>query len=189
MKMTAALRGALASAIPVDEAEAAMQREMLIFLDKHVDSLFRTQLSGHFTASAWVLDLDTQSVLLIHHTKLDKWLQPGGHADGDADLLAVAQREVWEETGLQTQPLQENIFDLDIHEIPARAHEPAHLHLDVRYLLTPAKNSILALNHEVKDARWVPLHEVEFLSNERSLLRMVDKSLAQMPDILARWAM
>ena len=103
MKMTAALRGALASAIPLDEAEAAMQREMLIFLDKHVDSLFRTQLLGHFTASAWVLDLDTQSVLLIHHSKLDRWLQPGGHADGDADLLSVAQREVWEETGLQTQ--------------------------------------------------------------------------------------
>ncbi|MEY3443634.1 MAG: hypothetical protein RLZZ519_1915 [Bacteroidota bacterium] len=189
MKMIAALRGAIASTIPLDSQEAAMQAEMLIFLDKHVDSLFRTQLLGHFTASAWVIDLDTQSVLLIHHRKLDRWLQPGGHADGDPDLLAVAQREVFEETGLKTLPLRSSIFDLDIHEIPERAHEPRHLHLDVRFLLTPLKGSTLSPNHEVKAVRWVPLHEVALLCNERSLLRMVDKSLAQMPEILAEWRM
>jgi 8-oxo-dGTP pyrophosphatase MutT (NUDIX family) len=185
MKMTAALRGAIAATIPLDAEEAAMQTDMITFLDRYVDSLFRTQQLGHFTASGWVVDLATQSVLLIHHRKLDRWLQPGGHADGDADLLAVAQREVFEETGLQTTPLTDGIFDLDIHEIPQRGDVPTHLHLDVRYLLTPVEGATLQLNHEVKAARWVPLHQVGNLSQERSLMRMVDKSLAQMPKIMA----
>jgi 8-oxo-dGTP pyrophosphatase MutT (NUDIX family) len=189
MKMTAALRGAIAAAIPLDVAEAAMQTDMLIFLDRHVDSLFRTQQLGHFTASGWVVDLPSNSVLLIHHRKLDRWLQPGGHADGDPNLMAVAQKEVFEETGLKTVPLLDTIFDLDIHEIPQRGLEPTHLHLDVRYLLTPEDGGKLQLNHEVKAARWVPLPEVATLTQERSLLRMVDKSLAQIPEIMARRAM
>ncbi|HEX2898255.1 MAG TPA: NUDIX hydrolase, partial [Bacteroidia bacterium] len=131
-------------------------------------------------------DLQTQSVLLIHHRKLDRWLQPGGHADGEADLLAVAQREVWEETGLKTKPLSNKIFDLDIHEIPARGQEPTHLHHDVRFLLMPEEGASLQLNEEVMDARWVPLAEVAQLCNERSLLRMVDKSSSKKLDILAK---
>lgn len=154
-----------------------MQSEMITFLDSHVDCLLRTQLLGHFTASAWVLDLASKSVLLIHHRKLNRWLQPGGHADGEADLLAVAQREVWEETGLETNALQPDFFDLDVHGIPERGPEPAHLHLDARFLLTPKPTSKLVLNEEVTAARWIPLAEVHLQVQERSILRMVEKSL------------
>ena len=172
------LRQAIVSHIPWDVDEAAMQAEMLIFVDKHADCLLRTQLSGHITASAWVLNEARDSVLLIHHRKLDRWLQPGGHADGDADTLAVAQREVAEETGLETVPLFLEIFDLDIHVIPARGSEPMHFHYDVRHLLTPRQGSILQINHEVKAAEWTPLAAVQARSAERSLLRMVEKTPA-----------
>jgi 8-oxo-dGTP pyrophosphatase MutT (NUDIX family) len=183
MKTLAELRAKLAAYRPWDDHEAAMQAEMLTFLDDHVDCLLRTQLLGHFTASAWVLDLSTESVLLIHHRKLNRWLQPGGHADGEADLLAVAQREVQEETGLETNALSNEIFDVDIHEIPERGTEPAHLHLDVRYLLVPAAGAILTLNEEVSASQWIPLTKVAEQVQERSILRMVEKSIAQMPRI------
>lgn len=151
---------------------------MLNFLDAHPDCLWRTQLQGHFTASALVLDPDQGSVLLIHHRKLDKWLQPGGHADGDGNLMRVAMREVLEETGLETNTLQDEIFDLDIHPIPERGSEPRHLHLDVRFLLTPAPGARLNINHEVSAAKWIPLADVASLNSGRSVTRMVDKSLA-----------
>ncbi len=171
------LRSAIAAHRPWNETESSMQKAMLDFVDSHADGLWRTQLKGHVTASAWVLDPSGEQVLLIHHRKLDRWLQPGGHADGDADTLAVAQREVWEETGLATEPIIREIFDLDIHAIPARGAEPEHFHYDLRYLLRPAVGSTLQINNEVVAAEWVPLHEVHRRSPEESILRMVDKSL------------
>ncbi len=170
------LRRAIVSHIAWDSEEKAMQSEMLIFVDKFPDCLWRTQLSGHITASAWVLNEARDSVLLIHHRKLDRWLQPGGHADGDEDTLAVAQREVLEETGLTTLPIFPQIFDLDIHAIPARGSEPMHFHYDVRHLLTPQVGSKLEINHEVKAAEWVPLAAVQARTTERSLLRMMEKT-------------
>jgi 8-oxo-dGTP pyrophosphatase MutT (NUDIX family) len=184
MKSLADLRTEIEAVQPWDAEERNMQTHMLSFLDTYTDCLHRTQLTGHFTASAWVLDLGTESVLLIHHQKLDRWLQPGGHADGEADLLAVAQREVLEETGLTTHALSNHIFDVDIHEIPARGHEPAHLHYDVRFLLCPAAGTDWTLNEEVKAAEWVPLHEVQHRCADRSILRMVDKTLDKWPQIL-----
>jgi 8-oxo-dGTP pyrophosphatase MutT (NUDIX family) len=167
----------IAAHTPVDAHEAEMQREMLIFVDKYADCLWRTQLLGHITASAWVVDTATQSVLLIHHRKLDRWLQPGGHADGEADTLAVAQREVWEETGLETEPIDSAIFDLDIHLIPERGSEPAHYHYDLRYLLRPLAGSVLVPNAEVHAAEWVPLAAVQARTSDRSVMRMVEKSM------------
>lgn len=153
-----------------------MRDALLTFLDNGEEVLWRTYLSGHITASAWVVDAASESVLLIHHRKLGRWLQPGGHADGDADTLAVAQREVWEETGLETEPISATIFDIDIHTIPARGSEPTHLHYDLRYLLRPRAGSLLLPNEEVHAAEWVPLREVGQRSTERSILRMVEKS-------------
>jgi 8-oxo-dGTP pyrophosphatase MutT (NUDIX family) len=179
MSTLLSLRLAIASHTPWDADEAAMQQAMLDFVDKFSDCLWRTQLIGHITASAWVLDETGKQVLLIHHRKLDRWLQPGGHADGEANTLAVAQREVLEETGLETEPISAAIFDLDIHEIPARPSEPMHYHYDLRYLLRPRAGSQLQINHEVKAAEWVPLAHVQARATDRSLLRMVEKVLAQ----------
>jgi 8-oxo-dGTP pyrophosphatase MutT (NUDIX family) len=176
MKTLSTLRDAIAQHTAWDADEASMQEAMLKFVDNYADCLWRTQLIGHVTASAWVLDETRAHVLLIHHRKLDRWLQPGGHADGEAETLAVAQREVWEETGLQTEHIQQEIFDLDIHPIPARGSEPAHYHYDLRYLLQPSPGAKLEINEEVKAAEWVPLAQVHLRCHERSILRMVEKS-------------
>lgn len=137
----------------------------------------RDRVAGHLTASAWVLDETRTQVLLVHHRKLGKWLQPGGHADGETDLLEVARTEVREETGLNTTPiLPDRIFDLDIHPIPDHSGVPAHEHFDVRFLLEAAGAQQPRNNHESHDARWVDLERLEELSTEESLLRMREKA-------------
>lgn len=178
MKDLASLAAAIAAHQAWDGQERAMQQTYLAFLQQQPQALHRSLLMGHVTASAWVLDIGAEAALMIHHRKLDRWLQPGGHADGEADTLSVATREVWEETGLETLPLIGGIFDLDIHLIPQRGAEPAHLHYDVRHLLQPAPGARLRLNHEVKAAQWVKLAEVTRLTQEPSVLRMVEKSRA-----------
>ena len=127
---------------------------------------------GHVTASALVVNRDRSAMLLTLHAKLGKWLQLGGHADGETDPLAVALREVWEESGLAAKPLSTEAIDLDIHAIPARGREPAHFHYDVRFALA-AESSLLVASHESLDLRWVPLDEVEAFTREKSILRLV----------------
>jgi 8-oxo-dGTP pyrophosphatase MutT (NUDIX family) len=139
----------------------------------------RERLAGHLTASAWVLDPEWRRVLLVHHRKLDKWLQPGGHADGHTDLLGVARREVLEETGIETEPLAGGeILDMDIHPIPPHGGVPAHEHFDIRFLLVAAESREPEANEESHDVAWVALDEVEGLSTEESLLRMRRKARA-----------
>ena len=91
--------------------------------------------SGHVTGSAWLVDPAGESVLLTHHRKLGIWVQLGGHSDGEPDTLAVAVKEAEEESGMSVEVLDERIFDIDIHEIPARKTDPAHYHFDVRFVL------------------------------------------------------
>ncbi|NNF56014.1 MAG: NUDIX hydrolase [Acidimicrobiales bacterium] len=127
---------------------------MLDFCSGHPDALFRTCLSGHLTGSAAVVDPSRGAALIMHHVKLDRWLQPGGHADGDGDLSAVALREASEETGLAGLTVHQPAIDLDVHEIPARPGEPAHLHLDVRFLVTAPPGSEPVGNHESHALEW-----------------------------------
>ncbi|MFN8342569.1 MAG: NUDIX hydrolase [Cyclobacteriaceae bacterium] len=137
----------------------------------------RDHLPGHFTGSAWVTTPDRMQVVLVHHLKLGRWLQPGGHADGNTDLHSVACRELEEETGLKGLALLgEGIYDLDIHQIPARPDFPAHWHYDVRFafLSEPVK---LVVSHESHDVRWVPLSELGAFNADESLNRMKQKLL------------
>ena len=137
-------------------------------------------LIGHVTGSALVLDLDRTHTLLTHHGKLDKWLQLGGHADGEANILEVALREVREESGIAAaRPISSEIFDLDIHPIPARGAEPEHFHYDVRYLVEADRAHALTITSESKALEWVPLTEVGRLTCEESMLRMIRKALAR----------
>jgi 8-oxo-dGTP pyrophosphatase MutT (NUDIX family) len=136
----------------------------------------RTHLPGHITGSAWIVDTTRQQVLLTHHAKLNRWLQPGGHADGDEDIVGVAFREAEEETGVKHfRLLHEGIFDIDIHPIPARADFPAHDHYDVRFLLEADKNEKLIISEESHDLAWVPLSNLAQFNNSHSLLRMAEK--------------
>ena len=131
---------------------------------------------GHFTASAFVLCPERRRVLLVHHQKLARWLQPGGHVEaGDVDLASAARREVNEETGVTAGArLAPGIFDVDVHVIPQNTKEGAHQHFDVRYAFL-ALGDHLAASPEVLGARWVELGEVARLTDEHSVLRCVDR--------------
>jgi ADP-ribose pyrophosphatase YjhB (NUDIX family) len=171
------LRRHVARALEPHEAE--MAAEMIRFVTAEPDCLLRSCVTGHLTGSAWIVDADRRRTLLTHHLKLDKWLQLGGHADGDGDLLGVALREGREESGLaELRPVGTDIFDVDRHWIPARKTDPAHWHFDVRFMFEadPSAPLIRAVN-ESKQLAWVPVNEVTQLNPEESMARMVRKTL------------
>lgn len=142
------------------------------------DAYQRSYLPGHITASAWIADPVMKKILLTHHAKLDRWLQPGGHADGNENVLEVAQTEAFEETGLKDlAPFIHGIFDLDIHPIPARTGFPQHVHYDVRFLFTVDADTPIVISHESHDLRWIDFDEVAALSgNNASIIRMLEKT-------------
>lgn len=156
--------------------ELAFRKQFLDLLE-HPKAFFRDHLPGHITASTWIIDSTRQFALLTHHAKLHRWLQPGGHADGQEDVLAVAQREAWEETRLTSlRPAANNIFDLDIHVIPARADFPEHLHYDIRFLLVASMDEAFTVSEESKDLAWLSGSEiVQKTGSNRSILRMAEK--------------
>lgn len=160
-----------------DQTEADMTARTIAFVEAQPNCLERSLPEGHITGSAWIHSPDGSRVVLIHHRKLDRWFQPGGHADGDPDVAAVALREAQEETGLPDLTLvSPAIFDVDIHPIPARGNVPAHLHYDIRFQLTSGQEIAFGESREVKAIRWVSLDEAEQLADSESISRMVRKS-------------
>ena len=119
-----------------------------------VDPYGRGGNHGHFTGSAFVVSADGRRTALMHHRKLDRWLQPGGHADGDRDLRRVALREAEEEIGLTGLVAEPDIFDLDRHWIPDRAGEPGHWHYDVRFVVRATGEETLRGNGESRALAW-----------------------------------
>lgn len=156
-----------------DAEQAADQERILKFLDVHPDALHRTCLKGHLTASCLLLDAGRERVLLHHHRKLDLWLQFGGHADGEGDLASVARRELLEESGITPASFGPTPFDLDIHPIPAHKSEPAHEHLDVRYLAIAPLNAQFVASSESKSLRWFTAPEAHAMGLDQSLERML----------------
>lgn len=157
-------------------AEGEVTDRFRSFVDRRPDAFERTCLEGHVTASAWLVDAAGARVLLTHHRKLGRWLQLGGHTDGDADTLRSALREAQEESGLvDLGPVDRAIFDLDIHPIPARGREPAHLHYDVRYAIRATGDDRFVVSHESVDLAWVPIAELAAVTEEPSMQRMAAK--------------
>jgi len=153
------------------------QKFILSFLEllKSNDCFQRTHLPGHITGSSWIVNQDRTKTLLVHHAKLNKWVQPGGHADGEENILNVALREAEEETGLRNLKPSSGIFDLDIHLIPERKDFPAHYHYDIRFLVEANENEKIVVSEESHDVQWINLHDLEKFSSERSVLRMKEK--------------
>lgn len=118
------------------------------------DPFVRERLAGHFTASAWLVDATGQRLLMTHHRKLDRWLQLGGHADGDRDLAQVALREAQEESGLVDLVVLPEIFDLDRHWIPERRDVPGHWHYDVRYVVRATGGEDFVVSDESHALAW-----------------------------------
>ena len=174
------LKTALEHYNPLSSHEQQIKVRMLAFLASYPDCFERTLEIGHFTASAWLLNNDETHALLMHHNKLDMWLQLGGHCDGNKDVLAVAIKEAQEESGIEDiVPLSSEIFDIDIHLVPAYKHEPAHYHYDVRFLLKVDSVQSFKRNNEAKELRWIPAQFHELPTQERSVTRMFDKWIAQ----------
>ncbi|HET7535216.1 MAG TPA: NUDIX hydrolase [Candidatus Didemnitutus sp.] len=165
------------AARPTEPHDAAIATQFERFITAHADCLLRSCVPGHLTGSAWVVDAERRRTLLTHHVKLDKWLQLGGHADGDGDLLAVALREATEESGLtRLRPVSAKIFDLDRHLIPARKTDPDHWHYDVRFMIEADAAEPLVVSHESKDLAWVEIARVAQLNPEESMVRMLRKT-------------
>jgi 8-oxo-dGTP pyrophosphatase MutT (NUDIX family) len=159
---------------PEDAASAKRIRELVL---AHPDCLERSCLPGHLTASAWIVSHDHRHFLLTHHRKLDRWLQLGGHADGDPDLSRVALREAQEESGL----LEFEFFltggellpiDLDIHRIPAFQNMPEHQHHDIRFLLTAKPGQELRISDESLALRWFERERLAEVPGGESLRRL-----------------
>ena len=156
-----------------DPAQLALREEMLAFLDAHPeDAHRRTQLAGHLTAAALVLDAACERALLTHHRKLGRWLQLGGHLDGDANLAAGALREASEESGVVGLRLLPDPIDLDVHPIPARPGEPEHLHLDVRFVAIAPPGAREVVSDESHALGWFRPEELAGAGVDDSVRRL-----------------
>lgn len=172
---------ALRAHAPADARERADVARVLDFVARHADPFDRRIGEGHLTGSAFVLSPGGERVLLLRHRKLGRWLQPGGHADpGETSGEQVALREAREETGLADVVLHEAAprpLDVDVHEIPARPGEPAHLHLDLRYLCVASTAAALVrAAQESDDLRWFGWHELAALELDPGVVRALAKA-------------
>jgi 8-oxo-dGTP pyrophosphatase MutT (NUDIX family) len=167
---------------PFDEAEERHLDAMVNLLTTSTDPFSRAHFRpGHFTASCYILD-DTGRILLHHHRRLDRWLQMGGHVEGDEAPGRAAVREGREESGLPDLRIdEENIFDLDVHAIPAGRGEPDHEHFDVRFLARTASPEAIAVDRaESHDLAWVTLARAAELmpgSESHRVLRKIERLL------------
>ncbi len=159
---------------PNAEQEATRQR-MLSFITEHPTNAHdRVCIPGHLTASGLLFDWNLERALLTHHKKLGRWLQLGGHCDGDANLVACALREAQEESGIEDITIDPLPIDLDIHTIPARKEDPEHLHLDTRFVLRAAEGAVEVISHESIELRWFTRQELDSIETDDSVRRLFD---------------
>ncbi len=159
--------------------EAAMVARTRRFVMSNRNCFDRTLESGHVTGSSWVVNPNRTHVLMLHHRKLDLWLQPGGHADGNSDIHDVVIKETSEESGISVKDiklLSSEIFDVDIHTIYPNQYDNRHEHYDIRFLLEIDDALAIPGNDESHQIGWVALNRVPQFNNFRSLYRMTQKT-------------
>lgn len=174
----AVARASIVGALAGDDSHEAARAEMLAFVDAHADALHRSCEIGHLTGSALVVDPSSRHILLLFHAKVQRWLQPGGHADGDGNLAHVALREAHEETGIHGLSVVTPAIDLDIHVFHSAAgREPDHLHLDVRHLVLAAAGAVATSNHESEGMAWVAFEDLARYDVDAGTIRMAAAGL------------
>lgn len=194
-RLLALLDSYIPQILPYDGFDVAAERlnleRLRDFVRREPHCFERSCPEGHITASALVTDPACEKVLLTLHAKLGKWLQLGGHTDGASDVPQEALREAQEESGrpeVELFPDAPLPFDIDIHEIPARKNEPAHLHYDVRFLCRLDPELPFVISAESKDLRWLNLSDAQGLTDETSMQRQFFKLLALRERIFPRSA-
>jgi 8-oxo-dGTP pyrophosphatase MutT (NUDIX family) len=162
---------------PADALESTHHQSMVNLLTSAPTPFSRAHFEpGHFTASLFIVDPHSGRLLLHHHRRLDRWLQMGGHVEGDEHPHAAALREGREESGLGDLELFGGIFDVDVHAIPAAKDEPDHHHFDIRYLARTLMPDHVAIDrNESNDIAWVPLRSAIPMMNEDASTRAVRK--------------
>jgi 8-oxo-dGTP pyrophosphatase MutT (NUDIX family) len=163
---------------PWDATESAHQAAILELLRSNSAAFDRHAYQpGHITGSTWILAEETEQVALIFHRRINRWLQPGGHAEpGENNGVSTALREAAEELGLMIDPARASLFDLDVHRIPATATQPEHSHFDLRYLCR-IEHQPLDSGSDAAAARWFTVAELEAIALDQSMKRMLDKGL------------
>jgi len=157
--------------------ESSFRDQILTFLRNSPAPFDRETLEGHITGSAFILHPDRRHILMTYHRKLEEWLTLGGHADGDSDVLRVAHREAFEESGLASEDIVleiPEIFSIDIHTIPEYQGVPEHLHYDVSFVFR-AKQTNIQISEESLDLAWVPLSQVAEKTKTPRILRGVER--------------
>lgn len=168
----------------VDEAEESHRQAMLALLEEGTEPFSRAHfVPGHFTASCYIVDGESR-LLLHHHRRLGRWLQMGGHVEGDEGPSAAALREGFEESGLGDLRLAPRaILDLDVHRIPAGKGEPDHDHFDVRYLARTSQPEAVTIDiGESNELAWVTLDRaLDLMPGPESLraIRKIDRLLRE----------
>ena len=175
MKRTALIK-LLENYFPDDPQEIIFKKQILNFINQYPNCFERSLEIGHVTASAWLVNRNGTEALLMHHRKLDNWFQLGGHCDGNPDVLSVAIKEAQEESGIENiSALSNNIFDIDIHLIPANTKEKEHYHYDIRFLLQVTSDEKVIQNSESKELRWISKDFSKMPTNNPSVVRMFNK--------------
>lgn len=161
--------------IPVYHEEIVYKDLITIFINHHPGCFERSERIGHITASSLLLNADGSKALLTHHKKLNRWLQLGGHCDGNPDVLDVSLKEAREESGINhIKVLSPDIFDIDIHLIPFNSKEAAHYHYDIRFLLQiEGDENDINVSDESHNLKWIS--STEELSTDYSVNRLLKK--------------
>lgn len=172
-----------------NEQERKEKEIILKCIKKYDDLLTRNNEIIHITGSSFVINHNKDKLLMVYHKIYDSWSWTGGHADGEEDILSVAMRETWEETGVKNiRPISKNIFSLDIITVAGHIRRgeyvSPHLHISLTYLIEADENEPLVINPmENKGVQWIPFQEINIYSNEPHMKKIYSKILAKIMEL------
>lgn len=167
----------------MNQQEEYDKKLMLQYMMHSPDYLDRKNQIAHFTTSIWTVNQERTKTLMVYHNIYDSWSWIGGHADGSEDLRAVAQRELWEETGIKNSAFVcPDIFSLEIltvnGHIKKGVYIPSHLHFNVTYLAEADEKDGLIVNEAENQAvKWWTFEDALRMPKEPWLVEHIYKKL------------